>query len=70
MNIGVITYYNEERGFGFVKDIIGENFFFHFRDFAAGVSPCRLMKVKFESKPASKGGKCDRAIKIEPDETR
>lgn len=53
MNRGIITRYFEGEGkdFGYIKDITGENFFFHISDFCAAVRPESWMKVKFESVP-------------------
>lgn len=70
MNRGIITYFNEVKNFGFIRYVTGENYFFHLKFFAAAVRPERWMKVKFESMPDEKGGKCDIAIDIVPDDEK
>ena len=35
MNHGIITRFDEEHGYGFIKDVTGENFFFHINDLCA-----------------------------------
>lgn len=67
MNHGIITHFNEEKNYGFIKDITGENFYFHISGFAAAVRPERWMKVKFESVPDAKGKSYDKAVEILPE---
>lgn len=67
MNHGIITRFDEEHGYGFIKDVTGENFFFHINDFCAAARPVRWMKVEFNTAPDSKGGKCDKAVEIMPE---
>lgn len=66
MNRGIITRYYDDKAFGFIGDITGENFFFHVNDQATAFRPKRWMKVKFESVPDKKNGKYDKAVGIVP----
>ena len=67
MNKGIITYFNEEKNYGFIRDLTGENYFFHISGFVAAVRPVHWMKVRFEAMPDAKGGNFDKAIDIMPD---
>ena len=70
MNRGIITRYFEGEGkdFGYIKDITGENFFFHISDFCAAVRPESWMKVIFESVPDGRRKKHDKAVNIVPED--
>jgi len=68
---GTITFYNNQRGFGFITCPDGSQLFFHISNFAKGESPVLEGQVEFKIAPPVAVGKkpqatCVRYIKREP----
>ncbi len=52
---GKIVFYNSQRGYGFIRNLAGERFFFHVSDLPEGSTAREGVNVEFEVKTSSKG---------------
>ncbi len=64
---GTLTYWNDERGFGFIRpDTGGPDLFAHIKAFPAyGMRPCVLQRITFEVEVGKDGKPCARNAEIE-----
>lgn len=60
----VITYFNNQRGFGFLTTTDGLQFFFHVSNFEKTSPPILEGKVEFEIGPAVAVGKKPQAVNV------
>lgn len=54
---GIVKFYNEKKGYGFIRDGSGDEYFFHISKFTSkgGELPCSDMKVIFDSTENKRG---------------
>ena len=61
---GTITFYNNQRGFGFITVPDGRQYFFHVSHFTKGESPVLEGLVEFEIAPPVAVGKKPQAVRV------
>lgn len=52
---GIIKFYNENRGFGFIAADNGVDYFYHISDVAADMTPVENQLCVFDVQPTAKG---------------
>jgi len=64
MRLGTITYFQQDKGFGFITTPKGFSYFFHVSRFAKGSQPVLGGEVAFEIAPPVSIGKKPMAVNI------
>jgi cold shock CspA family protein len=61
---GTITFYNNQKGFGFITVPSGQQYFFHISNCGKGESPVLEGRVQFEVGPPVAVGKKAQALRV------
>ena len=63
MPVGTVKFFNDQKGFGFIKGEDGKDIFVHYSDIEGKSSLSEGEKVEFE---VTQGDKGPRAVKVKP----